>query len=413
MVMRRNHTFAQVQISLAKKGGQQMKIGLALSGGGFRATGFHLGVLARLAEENRLEDVAFLSTVSGGSLCIGLVYASNDFDWPTSSDFIDDVVPKARKLLTTQDLQSRLLERVLRSPLSIFETRADDLSTLLRNRWRVTASLDDLPEHPRWMINATCYETGKNWRFERFRMGDYVFGYTYDTDIPLSDALAASAGFPGLIGPLVLDTRPYSWFRYTDKLRGTRAQMDADAHVKRKTEPTEPAYPKVHLWDGGVYDNLGLEGLHNFEEGWREGLEFLLVSDASGGLGPEKYGKLKALLRIIGILMDQVRSLRARAVLERLKLYEEDPGSFLRAGNTCRYVLRKAGREEEIANLCPHCLGKKEADSAAAMETEIRRLSQEEFELLFRHGFEVADYTLYAYHADKFDYIGYSNSRWC
>jgi predicted acylesterase/phospholipase RssA len=30
-----------------------MKIGLALSGGGFRATVFHLGVLARLAEENR------------------------------------------------------------------------------------------------------------------------------------------------------------------------------------------------------------------------------------------------------------------------------------------------------------------------------------------------------------------------
>ena len=153
-----------------------MKIGLALSGGGFRATVFHLGVLARLAEENRLEDVTFLSTVSGGSLCIGLVYASSDFGWPTSGDFIDKVVPKARELLTTQDLQSRLIWRVLRSPLSIFETKADDLSTLLKKRWGVTVSLRDLPEHPRWMVNATCYETGKNWRFERFRMGDYVFG---------------------------------------------------------------------------------------------------------------------------------------------------------------------------------------------------------------------------------------------
>ena len=54
-----------------------MKIGLALSGGGFRATVFHLGVLARLAEDKRLEDVTALSTVSGGSLCIGLVYALN------------------------------------------------------------------------------------------------------------------------------------------------------------------------------------------------------------------------------------------------------------------------------------------------------------------------------------------------
>ena len=47
-----------------------MKIGLALSGGGFRATIYHLGVLARLAEQNRLEEVTFISTVSGGSLCL-------------------------------------------------------------------------------------------------------------------------------------------------------------------------------------------------------------------------------------------------------------------------------------------------------------------------------------------------------
>ncbi|MBM3747421.1 MAG: hypothetical protein FJW34_16675 [Acidobacteria bacterium] len=44
---------------------------------------FHLGVLARLAEEGRLEDVAVLSTVSGGSLCAGLMYAKNDFRWPS------------------------------------------------------------------------------------------------------------------------------------------------------------------------------------------------------------------------------------------------------------------------------------------------------------------------------------------
>jgi NTE family protein len=391
-----------------------MKIGLALSGGGFRATVFHLGVLARLAEKNRLEDVTFLSTVSGGSLCIGLVYASSDFGWPTSGDFIDKVVPKARELLTTQDLQSRLIWRVLRSPLSIFETRADDLSTLLKERWGVTVSLRDLPEHPRWMVNATCYETGKNWRFERFRMGDYVFGYTYDTNIPLSDALAASSGFPGLIGPLVLDTRPYSWFKYTDRGRGVKELMDPDSHMTRKTEPTKAAYSKLHLWDGGVYDNLGLEGLHDFLEGWREDVDFLIASDASGRSGPEKYSPgAKALLRIItGIMMDQVRSLRTRAVLERL-INHKDPGSFLQIGNTCRHVLGNAGRKkDEIARLCPQCLSDEEARRAEYMETTIGRLSQEDFERLFRHGFEVADYTLYAYHADQFNYIGYSSSRW-
>ncbi|OGO44391.1 MAG: hypothetical protein A2W37_10640 [Chloroflexi bacterium RBG_16_63_12] len=46
------------------------------------------------------------------------------------------------------------------------------------------------------------------------------------------------------------------------------------------------------------------------------------------------------------------------------------------------------------------------------MGTTIRRVTPAEFERLFRHGFEVADYTLYAYHPDTFPYIGYVNSRW-
>jgi len=43
-------------------------IGLALSGGGFRATAFHLGVLQRLRELGLLQKIALVSTVSGGSI---------------------------------------------------------------------------------------------------------------------------------------------------------------------------------------------------------------------------------------------------------------------------------------------------------------------------------------------------------
>lgn len=388
-----------------------MKIGLALSGGGFRATGFHLGVLARLAEEKRLEEVTFLSTVSGGSLCIGLVHAQNELRWPTSSEFLEQVLPKARQLMTTLSLQARLIRRVVH-PLRIFGTKADDLSLLLRERWGVSAHLDQLPEQPRWMINATCYETGKNWRFERFRMGDYLFGYSYDTHLPLSDALAASAGFPGLIGPLVLDTRPFTWFKYTQGLATSQELTDPAAQMQHKTQSTQPAYPKLHLWDGGVYDNHGLEGVHDFAEGWREGIDFLIVSDAAGRSKPEAYSVFKAPLRIItGIMMDQIRSLRSRAILERLRNHE-DRGGFLQIGNTCQDVLRAAGKADEAPRLCPGCMSPLEAERAAAMETEIRSLSEAEFELLFRHGFEVADYTLYAHNPDTFEYIGYAQSRW-
>ena len=114
--------------------GGHMNVGLALSGGGFRATVFHLGVLARLADENRLEQVTVLSTVSGGSLSGALFYANNNFAWPTSHQFIDQVLPQARALLLTQDLQLGLLWRALRSPLTLFEPRANLLSALLQER---------------------------------------------------------------------------------------------------------------------------------------------------------------------------------------------------------------------------------------------------------------------------------------
>jgi NTE family protein len=386
-----------------------MKIGLALSGGGFRATIYHLGVLARLAEQNRLEEVTFLSTVSGGSLCAGLVYAQSGFHWPASQHYLNIVAPNARKLLTTQSLQGSLIWRFLTSlissPLKFLETRADDLSALLQKHWGITIHVRDLPEQPRWMINTTCYETGKNWRFERSRMGDYVFGYSADPPVPLSDALAASAGFPGLIGALTLDARPHQWFKYK--------RAPGGASESRETEPAQPAYPSVHLWDGGVYDNLGLEPLHNFVGGWRQGIDFLIASDASGKPGPATYQPgIPALFRIIsGVMMDQIRSLRSRAALERM-INHKDPGGFLQIGNTCREVLEPSPKKGDIPRLCPACLSAEDAGRAAKFETTIRRVTPAEFELLFRHGFEVADYTLYAYHPDEFPYVGYANSRW-
>src|SRR5204862_3049785 len=51
----------------------QGKLGLALSGGGFRASLYHIGVLARLAEVDALRHVEVLSCVSGGSI-IGARY---------------------------------------------------------------------------------------------------------------------------------------------------------------------------------------------------------------------------------------------------------------------------------------------------------------------------------------------------
>ena len=384
-----------------------MRIALALSGGGFRATVFHLGVLARLAEEDQLENVTYLSTVSGGSLCIGLVYALSNFRWPTSKEYKEKVLPQARTIMITKDLHGAMIARALFRIFEITESRADDLSELLREFWGVNIGLKDLPEQPRWMINATCYETGRNWRFERFRMGDYIFGYTDDTDVPLSDALAASAGFPGLIGPLALETSKHNWFQYEADLKDSLAPSSKDAV---KTRSIQPAYSPVHLWDGGVYDNLGLEGLHDFVTGWREDIDFLVVSDASGRSTPQAYQPgIKALERIVtGIMMDQIRSLRSRAILERI-IQKQNKGAFLQIGNTGEYIFREAQKTGLKAEKKINCLSSDEANLAATMKTDIAKLDEQTFERLYRHGYEVADGTLSVYNPDFFRYMGYGS----
>jgi len=106
--------------------------------------------------------------------------------------------------------------------------------------------------------------------------------------------------------------------------------------------------------------------------------------------------------------MQQIRALRAQAFWERITNHH-DPGAFPEMGNTCAQVLSQSERRDETARLSAQCQSPTEAALAANMPTTIRRLSAADFERLFRHG-QVADYTLYAYHAEQFKFIGYGNS---
>jgi NTE family protein len=122
-----------------------MKIGMALSGGGFRATVFHLGVFDWLARTGHLDEVTFLSTVSGGSICAGLIFAAAGNRWPSDQEFLADVLPQIRKWLLKEDLQRALALRALFSPLQIFQTRADDLAEIMEDKFDMTGTLQNLP----------------------------------------------------------------------------------------------------------------------------------------------------------------------------------------------------------------------------------------------------------------------------
>ncbi len=340
-----------------------------------------------------------MSTVSGGSLATGMVYAANDYKWPTSPQMREVALPRARELLTGTNLQRSFIRKILTSPGSLFRSRARDISGLMQKLWGITADLHEVGDHPRWLINATCYETGHNWRFENRRMGDYMFGHAQNPGIPLADAMAASAGLPAGIGPLVLDTQKWSWVRFKE---GSTTE----------TEPVTPAFNQVHLWDGGLYDNLGVEALFKTGGGFRDDVDFLIVSDA--GARPDllayRWGT-QPLMRIVSIATDQVRSLRARAVVGHLIREGAKAGRYLQIDNTCADILRDAGLEAEIPEACKDSLPEEEVRLAAEMSTHIRKLSPAEMERLFRQGFEVADFTLYAWAPDEFPLKGYGSEH--
>lgn len=362
-----------------------MRIGLALSGGGVRATIFHLGALARLARQSLIENITFLSTVSGGSLAVALVWACSDKTWPGSDAILRSTIPRARRLLTAHGLDRACLQHMFFCPWVLRHGRAGALAGALQDRWSLGGLLSDLPNNPRWIINATCYETGKNWRFMKQRMGDYVAGYVGSPQLPLAQAVAASSAVPGLVGSLKLHTSRFEWFAFDGQ---------------QTPRPHAPEFPTLRLWDGGVYDNLGVEALFKPAGLFRDGFDFLIVSDASARLGSETR-RLRAPRRLLNIATDQVRGLRARAVVSHLQR-NPGAGAYLKFGNTEARIYRDANRPAMVEHIRDDSLRDSEVQQAARFGTTLRRCTIREYDLLFAHGHQVADATLAAYCGDIF-----------
>lgn len=101
---------------------RRSKLGLALSGGGFRAALFHLGVLRRLAELDLLRRVEVVSTVSGGSLVGGLyaLLVKREMERSaelTRRDYLDLVDELIRR--TKAGIRKNLRARLLLNPVAL------------------------------------------------------------------------------------------------------------------------------------------------------------------------------------------------------------------------------------------------------------------------------------------------------
>ena len=271
------------------------EIGLALSGGGFRATLFHLGAVWRLNELALLGSVNRISTVSGGSLLSGLMASR----W-SRLDFRSGVVANFQHEIAKPiwDLCGRNLD--LRAALLSLLLGRNVLPRYYRKHLVGEQTLRDMPDRPEFLFNAAHLETGRNWMFSKAAMRTYRLGIIEQPTVDLATVLAASSAFPPVFPPVVLKLDPSSFQRseYSDLF------------------DREDLKHKVSLTDGGVYDNLGVHSISTFGT--------MLVSDASGPLeAGTDLSVMKFLnhrsMRPLLIAVEQTRALRRRDTLRKLQ----------------------------------------------------------------------------------------------
>jgi predicted acylesterase/phospholipase RssA len=412
------------------------RVGLALSGGGFRASLFHIGVLARLAELDMLRHVEALSCVSGGSI-IGAHYyleirkllTEKTDEEITRQDYIDLVARVADDFLAgvQRNIRTRVAAEIVTNLKMIFKpgfSRTERVGELYESeifsrikdgegdRPRYLSSLyifpkgenaDFKPKYDNWrrdakvpilLLNATPLNTGHNWQFTASWMGEppakvdnevdrnYRLRRVYYWEAPedyarfrLGYAVAASSCVPGLFEPLILD----DLYENEEKIEENEGEI------------------RIRLVDGGVHDNQGVSGLLD------QGCSVVLVSDASGQMSAQdnpSAGLLGVPLRANSILMARVREaqyldlvarrrsslLRGLMFIHLKKDLPVEPVDWIGCEDP------HEGPEYDRSPITPYGIRKDIQEELAGVRTDLDSFSDTEAYALMTSGYRMTEY---------------------
>jgi predicted acylesterase/phospholipase RssA len=218
-------------------------IGLALSGGGSRAANFSASVLWELHKLGVLRHVQYISAVSGSTLPASyyVLFRKDEKKWN----------PGALQEAMSQSFEAWVALYALnpvRWPkfLTAYD-RTNVLAEVFGNRLLEDRTFGEIPsDSPLLLLNATDAIHGR-----RFTFTNQSFDALRSdlSRLPVSVGVAASAAFPGALRYVTLRN-----------FRGIEHPPRWDPLTKVSPERyTIPKY--LHLVDGGVTDNLGVETL--------------------------------------------------------------------------------------------------------------------------------------------------------
>jgi len=351
----------------AENGSADGGFAVCLSGGGLRATFFHLGVLRAMRDLDLLRRVNKICSVSGGSILAAHACVHWD-DYSTSGSddqsFFASTVALAE--LGRRDIRGRCVRRaMLLGLLPTFRIPAQleqHYGELLGGR-----SLDDLPSTgPDLHILATSLTSGALVDFGRHGVtfsgrsshGSETFPVS---SLPLARAVAASAAFPPLVSPVPLSGR--------------------DLHA------TASEFPNTeYLTDGGIYDNLGT---HRMMELLPRGDSntVMVISDASAAfdwrVGQRRWGPVSRNVRASSIVMSRVSQLESQ-LAEGPRTVSVTIGDLVTDGDLPAGS-RHQPQPVDIQRACRF------------VRTDLDAFTMEEIQVLVRHGYECGVKSLQSY----------------
>lgn len=361
------------------------RIGLALSGGGFRATLFHLGVTRFLFENDLLKRVKLISAVSGGSIFAAHLV----LNWERYTGSKEDFEAAAREVVDF--VKTDIRGRVLRRWLLGCSTLVPRFATSEEARWSLVnllqrhyaglfrsaatnreATISDLRRdgRPAVRFNCTSLTTGEPCYFDQTGFGWYkndviekpipAFG------LPVAYAVTASSAFPPVFPPV---------------------------EISHHTLPCDRSVFGVdqRLTDGGVYDNLGIGGLIAKYDKDRSGPEqdiplgSIIISDAEGNFDSDyetKYSfPVNRNVRASDLLMKRV------SVLQLEELQRHLAGTAGQSGIPfVRVKIRESIRDlNDETVLIPETQG-----ILINVRTDLDSFSSEEVTALIAHGYSKA-----------------------
>lgn len=334
------------------------KFGIALSGGGFRASLFHLGILARLAELNMLRHIETISAVSGGSIIAMAYYLRLKKELEENielkqedyinlvdnliKDFLSSIQKNIRiKAFSNLDENIKIIisdlfngdytrtnylgklyleeiygiKKEIELEVNGKKVKNTEMRSLKINPKGFNSEEDEFfhPYFDNWnrpskipnlIINSTNITTGHNWKITASGMGETLT--MIDSDIDKNR---------------IYEECKYSEFKNEDlqvfKISDAIASSSA---VPGLFEPivldTGINGEKIKLLDGGVYDNQGIQSLVH------DNCEVIICSDASGYFEDNlelSSNKNKIFMRTTDNLMNVTRDFLYKQTQEQLK----------------------------------------------------------------------------------------------